>query len=252
MNFLVTLGSGFFTPFKLRNFMRAIILILTTLILSSCTTFSQKDLIEIKKVAIVTGMQDSLLLYEAGVTKFGDSLNQVDISNWKLVDRISNQVAIAAKAKHPEIEFVVIDRMKYPYKPDYGSIAKIAKEMKNEGYDTLLLITNAGIFNSSTGTQIVPSDFAGFIIWKKSFFGKDMGTSVSAQYRLDLIKIEDNRFLKTAGTKDIYGHPNSTLSFKPYDQYTQDEKNIIKKELINHIDTTITKNTVDIFTTSTR
>lgn len=231
--------------------MKTIILILTTLILSSCTTtFSQKDLTEIKKVAIVTGMQDSLLLYEAGVTKFGDSINQVDISNWKLVDRISNQVAMAAKAKYPEIEFVVIDRIKHPYKPDYGSIAKISKEMKNEGYDTLLLITNAGIFNSSTGTQIVPSDFAGFIIWKKSFFGKDMGTSVSAQYRLDLIKIEGNKFLKTAGTRDIYGHPNSSLSFKLYDQYTQDEQDAIKKTLIDHIDATIIKNTIDVFTPS--
>lgn len=218
--------------------------------LSSCTTLSQKDVSEIQKVAIVNGIQDSLFLYGSGLTAFEGSSTQADISSWNLVNRISNQIADAGKAQHPEIEFSVMDRAKYPYKPDYGSIAKIAAQMKNEGYDTLLLITNAGVYSSNTGTQIVDTKKAGFILWEKTLFGNSLTTFICAQYRLDLIKTADNRFLKTAGTADIYGQPTFALTAKPFNQYTPDEIETIKNSLLTHIDTTTAKNTIQVFTPS--
>lgn len=230
--------------------MKLINLVLALLMLSSCATFSQKDVAEIKKVAVVSGIQDSLFLYGSGLTAFEGSSNQADISSWDLTNRISKQVAAAGKAQHPEIEFSVMDRTKYPYKPDYGSIAKIAEQMKNEGYDTLLLITNAGVYSSNTGTQIVESRKAGFILWEKALFGNSLATFICAQYRLDLIKTADNRLFKTASTADIYGQPTFALPAKPFNQYTPDEIETIKKALLAHIDTTTTKNTIQVFTPS--
>lgn len=228
--------------------MKIISILFTLLILSSCTQFSQKDFNSIKRVAIVTGMEDKLALQGTGLTVFENSSNQADISSWKLVDRISNQIAKAAKAEHPEIEFTIMDRDKYPYKPDYGSIAKMAEKMKNEGYDTLLLITNAGVYSSNTGTQIVDSRKAGFIVWEKSFFGQELATFISAQYRLDLIKTADNKFLNTAGTADIYDQKTFTLKLKIFEQYTPDEIDTIRNSLLYHIDTTTEKNTKKAFT----
>lgn len=233
--------------------MQKIILTLVALALSSCTTtLSQKDLIDIKNIAIVNCMKDSLFLYKSGLTKLEGSSNSVDISNWKLVDRISNQVATTAKENFPDFKLTIMNRKKYPCSSDNYSSEKIALQMKDEGYDSLILITNAGMFHSSTGTDIVSSKKAGFIMWERSFFGKNPTTSISAQYQLTLIKTEGGKSLKFAGTFDIYGHPASEIRIKPYSQYTQNEKSIIEKDLISHIDTTIAKNTMEIFTVTTR
>lgn len=231
--------------------MKILSLILTIVALSSCTSFSQKDLTEIKKVAIVAGMEDKLQLQGTGLTIFEGSTNKADISSWKLVDRIANQVAAAAKAQHPEMEFTIIDRAQYPYKPEPGSIAKIAEQMRNAGYDTLLLITNAGIYSSNTGTQILGARQAGFVVWEKSLFGKELATFICAQYRLDLIKTADNKFLKTAGTADIYGQPTFVLKPKPFAEYSPSEIDTIRNALIDHIDTTTQKSTNAVFSPAT-
>lgn len=228
--------------------MKIITFFLTLLILSSCAQFSQKDIASMKKVAIVTSMEDKLFLNGTGLTALENSSSYADISSWKLVDRILNQVAATAKAKHPQIEFTVMDRNKYPYIPDYGSGAKISAQMRNEGFDAVLLITNAGVYSSNTGSQMVSTKNAGFIVLEKSFFGKELATFICAQYRLDLVKTENGNFLKYATTSDIYGQKTFNLKLKSFEQYTQDEREIIKNALVNHIDTTTEKNTTEVFT----
>ena len=227
-----------------------ILLIGALLFLSACAQqMTREDYTAMKNLAVVNDIKDELAFYNRGMTVFGNALTRVDITPWKLSHYLTEQTIAAASKEHPGISIkeVVIEK---------GSLtrneilpAELIEKLKAQGFDTVLIIQNGGIYKAAGGGSYLASpEIGGFIFYGTSVLGETWKHQLFPQFYLSLYRLSDLKNLGYASNSSTFPPTLKNLSTKAFDQYTDAEKEIIRKELVKNMDATIAPNVTKLFT----
>ncbi len=225
--------------------------LLSSLMLIACAQqLTHEDLNSIKKVAVVSTIKDELYFYNRGLTVFENKANSADISPWKLSSYLSNNIIKAAKEKNPTMDFKIV-QIENPLNKKYAFelLPEILPKLKLDGFDSVLFITNGGIYTpAGGGSYIVDPQFGGFLFYTQSFLGKDLKNHICSQYNLGLYRLLDKKLLANRNKSEICAQSTTTLVAKPFDEFTSTEKEMTINELKADIDLTANTQSNNLFT----
>lgn len=231
-----------------------IILLFSALLTSACAqNLTKEDLSQINRVAVVNLINNDMSYFNRGLTVFGNSSSTTDISEFRLSEYITERTIATASRNHPRIKFThaltppeVLNQHGFPH-PDFFD------QLKNQNYDTVLIISNAGIFsNTGSGSYIAPREVGGFIFFTTSFAGNTFRTQLLPQFSYSLKRLSDDKYLKFSTNNTEYPKFINSISVKPFEDYSTEEKEIIRKEFIKNIDESLEKNVIRVFTPISR
>lgn len=209
---------------------------------------TKQDLEQIKKTAVLNNIKNEMAFFNRGLTIFGNSSSKVDISEWKLSEYVLESTIKSVKSKNPGITLTHVLTDADPYN-DNKSFLAYTEKLKAQGYDTVIIIRNAGIYSAAGGgSDIAPSEAGGFIFYTTSFMGNKFRVQLFPQVSYSLYRLADNKLLGYATNSMVYPKPIETIAIKPFDQYTPQEKEEIKQEFIKNIDATLDNSITELFT----
>jgi len=228
-------------------------ILLAVLLLSACAQqMTKQDFEQINNVAVVNCIKNEMTYFNRGLTIFGNSSNTVNITDWKLSEYIADTTITTGKNKNPTVAFTnvpidlsTLDQYRNPS-------ANYLEQLKAQGYDTVLIINNAGIYTAmGGGSYIAPPQAGGFIFYTTSFMGNKFRNQLFPQFAYRLKRLSDSKDLSYASNSMKYPKEIETITAKPFDQYTAPEKEIIKQEFIKNIDATLDESLTKLFTVQT-
>jgi hypothetical protein len=227
-----------------------IITLMAAFLLSACAPMMTKqDVAQIRNVAVIHTIKNEMAFVNRGLTIFGNSSSVVDISEWQLSEYVLDSTVKSIKSKHPEITLTRVpmnaDSLnQYSFPTD-----AYLDELKTQGYDTALVIHNAGIYTAmGGGSYLAPPAAGGFIYYTTSFMGNKFRNQLFPQVGYQLQRLADKKFLSFASNNMEYPKEIETITAKPFDQYTPQEKELIKQEFIKNINATLDKSITKLFT----
>lgn len=222
------------------------ILLLSVLIgamLSGCSTMkrpvSETDISKISKIAIVSALGNNFHNIAIGTTVFGNESFTEKVPDWKIDEFASKEASSLLANSHTTTIALQISGLNEidseAIHPDTATIIKSASEiaLKN-GYDTAVIIHKAG---SSNYPQFTP----GFGFYEQSFFG----SSNRCAYGMYIISVVDTQSQKVigwewGGAKPCkYGSENDIQIKKSFNEYSVEEKGLIKKRVEANLKTSI-------------
>lgn len=231
---------------------RNILLLGALLLLSACAQqMTHEDYNNIKKVAVVSSVKDELGLYNRGLTIFGKALTKADITPWKLSSYLTQQTLMFAQKGNPSIDFKEVNVAKDKFVSRELLPADVIKKLQADGFDTALVIQNAGIYKAAGGgSYLAEPEVGGFILYTTSFMEKTWHNQLFPQFTYILYRLSDLKHLGYSSNSMTYPKEIKTLPTKPFDQYSDEEKELIKNELIKNMDATIAPNVSKLFVVS--
>lgn len=223
--------------------------LIAVFLLSACAPMMTKqDVEQIKKTAVINNIKNEMTFFNRGLTIFGNSSSKVDISEWKLSEYVLDSTIKSVKSKHPGITLTHVPENADMYN-DNKSFLAYAEKLKSQGYDTVIIINNAGIYSAAGGgSDIAPSEAGGFIFYTTSFMKTKFRVQLFPQVAYNLYRLADNKSLSYATNSMVYPKQIETIAVKPFEQYTPQEKEAIKQEFIKNIDATLDKSITQLFT----
>lgn len=227
------------------------IFLITTFLLSACAPMMTKqDVEQIKKTAVINNIKNEMAFFNRGLTIFGNSSSKVDISEWKLSEYVLDSTIKSVKSKHSGIMLThVLPTNSDAFGRDNKSFLAYMEKLKSQGYDTVIIIRNAGIYSAAGGgSDIAPSEAGGFIFYTTSFMKTKFRVQLFPQVAYSLYSLTDNKILSYATNSMVYPKQIETIAVKPFEQYTPQEKEAIKQEFIKNIDATLDKSITQLFT----
>lgn len=136
----------------MNNFQKMFYFTVSFLLLSSCSVFKQKisakNLVQLKKIAVISDLGPILHYHYAGATSFRNRHQEI-VNSWDLDSSIVNN-ALELLKKNPQFELIEIKGSNFSKKPHFDQLVNIKKngaaiepylnQLKDEGFDGLILI----------------------------------------------------------------------------------------------------------------
>lgn len=221
--------------------LKIITIAICALLLCACAQQkSKEDIAQIRKVAVINTIKNELAVYKRSPTFSPSDWQPADISQWQLSEKITSHVISSIQKASPEITLINTQETRSPITSAKLIAPEQARQLLDQGYDTLLLIENAGL-NGEDGSLLVPEQYGGFIFFATYFFNSKEYRKLLPQYRLKLYKVENSKLISYASNASMQPEVIEHISIKPFNSYTADELTAIETELAKNIENTVQK-----------
>ncbi len=230
--------------------LRKIIILSSVLLLSACAPMMTKqDVEQIKKVAVINSIKNEMTYVNRGLTIFENSSSTVNITEWKLSEYILESSITSIKNKNSNVTLTIVPNDASSFDQYNMPTTAYLEQLKTQGYDTALTISNAGIYTAAGGGSfLAPPAAGGFIFYTTSFMGNSFRNQLFPQVAYRIYRLADKKNLSYASNNMEYPKEIETITVKPFDQYTPQEKEIIKQEFIKNINATLEKSITKLLT----